>query len=389
MIGRKPFDYMPADEAKRVAAVFEQAAEEGRPILNIENTNLHKDGRPVVLETSGVPVFDALGNLRGYRGIDRDITRRREVESERLGLERRLLHAQKLESLGILAGGIAHDFNNLLTAMMGHAELGLLKMGPDDPARGNILSIVKTARRAADLSSQMLAYSGKGKFVIESVNLNGLIAEMSRLLSVSVAKGADLRCEFAENVPAVEGDATQIRQVLMNLVTNASEAIVNGNGEIVVSTGAEECRRDYLDAENPAFRAGVDAPLAEGTYVYLQVRDSGCGMDPQMLERIFDPFFSTKFTGRGLGMAAVAGIVRGHRGAIKIRSEVNRGTTFRVLFPAGAKGADSAPAAGKKTAEAAGSGRGTVLPADDEEPVRAVRRALDSPPAPIPPLENV
>ncbi len=295
-------------------------------------------------------------------GVARNISERKKAEEERIRLEQQLLHAQKLESLGVLAGGIAHDFNNILTSIIGNAELAQLRLAPESPVLDNLRRIETSALRAADLARQMLAYSGKGKFVIESIDLNRLLQEMGHMLQVALSKKAVLRYNFAERLPAIEVDATQIRQIVMNLVINASEAIGDQDGVITVSTGCLDCREEYLKD------AWLVDPIAEGSYVALEVSDTGCGMDKETLARIFDPFFTTKFTGRGLGMAAVLGIIRSHKGAIKVYSEPGQGTSFKVLLPA----ADGAAADG--ASESKGNlwrGKGVVLLVDDEETIRS------------------
>ena len=308
--------------------------------------------------------FAGNGRVNKMFGTIQDITERKLIEADRLKLEAQVLHAQKLESLGVLAGGIAHDFNNILMTILGHTELAMMRLSPVSPARDNLASIEQAAQRAADLSRQMLAYSGKGRFVVEVVELGDLVTEMTHMLEVSISKKAILRFNLAANLPTVEVDTTQVRQVLMNLVINASEAIGDKSGVIAISTGAMRCEPDYLSDIR------MDEQLPGGLYVFVEVADTGCGMERETLARIFDPFFTTKFTGRGLGMAAVLGIVRGHRGAIKVYSEPGKGSTFKVLLPA-------APGHAEKTQrdvppEAYWRGSGTLLLVDDEETIRAL-----------------
>ncbi|GKT06897.1 PAS domain S-box protein [Desulforhabdus sp. TSK] len=298
-----------------------------------------------------------------------DITERRRAEEEKRRLEAQIQHAQKLESLGILAGGIAHDFNNLLMAILGNADLALMEISPSDPARDNIISIMEASQRAADLCLQMLAYSGKGHFLIEPVNLAKIVQEMTHLLDVSISKKAVLKYSFVPDVPLINADATQIRQVVMNLITNASEAIGDKSGIISISTGAMMCDRAYLQGSY------LDEQLPEGVYSYFEVSDTGSGMDVETRSKIFDPFFSTKFTGRGLGLAAVLGIVRGHKGAVKIMSEPGMGSTFRVLFPSLAE--TEVWAERKKPAGTTPwKGTGTVLIVDDDESVLTVGKQM-------------
>ena len=257
----------------------------------------------------------------------RDITGTKQMAEERLRLEGQLQHAQKLESLGVLAGGIAHDFNNLLTGVLGNAEIALTDLPPEAPARTQLQAISTAAQRAAELTKQMLAYSGKGRFVVQHLNLSTLVEEMANLLEVSISKKAVVSYNFARDLPPIEADATQIRQIIMNLMTNGSEAIGSTSGSISVSTGVMEADRPYLS------ETYLDEQLPEGCYVYLEVSDTGCGFEAETMGKLFDPFFTTKFTGRGLGLAAVLGIVRGHGGAVKVSSEPARGSTFRVLVP--------------------------------------------------------
>jgi len=309
----------------------------------------------------GLPLLDQEGTILKWFGTCTDIDELKKGEEEKLLLEQKFQQTQKLESLGVLAGGIAHDFNNILMVILGNADLALMRLGKESPAIENLHNIERAAARASDLSKQMLAYSGKGRFVVENLNLNSLLEEMLHMLQVSISKKAVLRFNFAPRIPSVAVDATQLRQIVMNLVINASEAIDDKSGVIAISTGCMECDKNYLKD------VWLNEDLDEGMYVYLEVADTGCGMDNETLSKIFDPFFTTKFTGRGLGMAAVLGIVKGHKGAIKVYSEPGRGTTFKILLPASDRPADLSSSV-SHTADWQGSG--TVLLVDDEESVR-------------------
>jgi two-component system cell cycle sensor histidine kinase/response regulator CckA len=368
VIGRKPFDFMPADEAGRLVAQFARISAERRPFFNLENLNLSKDGRSVILETSGVPRLDAQGNLLGYRGIDRDITERTLAEAERLEMERRLLHAQKLESLGVLAGGIAHDFNNLLMAVIGNLDLAILDLSPTSAARPYIDRALQATRRGADLTRQMLAYSGKGRFVITRMDLSELVRENTNLFRTAISRTVSMNLCLTGECSTIEADPGQVQQVIMNLITNASEAIGEKAGVITLTTGVQAFDAAYLSTS----RLNEKPPA--GRFAYVEVADTGCGMDEETKQRLFDPFFSTKFTGRGLGMSAVLGIVQGHKGAIIVESAVGRGSTIRVLFPAAE--ALSAAAASDSVGLPGRSGTmavlRTVLVVDDEETVREV-----------------
>ncbi len=369
VVGKKHFFdfFRPEDREKLKKAAFEVFARK-QSFREFPNRNVRKDGKTVWLLTSGVPLVDREGNLLGYRGADMDITELKRIEEERRNLEAQVQQVQKLESLGVLAGGIAHDFNNLLMGILGNADLALTDLSPVSPVRDNIKEIEIAARRAAELSRQMLAYSGKGRFVVEPIDLNSVVEEMTHLLDVGISKSAVLKYNLADNLPAVEADATQIRQIVMNLITNASDAIGKRSGIISISTGAMNCDRNYL---NETF---YKEKLPEGFYVYLEVADTGGGMDEETQVKIFDPFFTTKFTGRGLGLAAVLGIVRSHGGAIKVYSEPGKGTTFKVLFPASEKPAESIGSefSGVEDWQVGG----TVLLVDDEETVRSVGKSM-------------
>jgi PAS domain S-box-containing protein len=297
-----------------------------------------------------------------------DVSDLKRAEQDRKALEAQVQHVQKLESLGLLAGGIAHDFNNILAAVMGNADLALLDLPAGSRVHDCVADIVKASKHAADLCGQMLAYSGKGRFVIGQVDLSRLVREMTHMLEVSTSKKAVVQYHLASDLPSIEADSTQIRQVVMNLVTNASEAVGDRNGLVVISTGTRECDRAYLK------ETYLDESHTEGLYCFLEVSDTGCGMDEKTRTRIFDPFFTTKFSGRGLGLAAVLGIVRGHRGAIKVYSEPDKGTTVRVLFPACELPASEATDLSRPEEEWRGSG--TVLVIDDEESVLQVSQRM-------------
>jgi len=287
--------------------------------------------------------------------------------SERKRLESKMREAQKLESLGVLAGGLAHDFNNLLTGIMGNAGLVLEWLPAESPARPALMNVVRASERAADLTRQMLAYSGKGRFVIREVNLSETVREITGLIRTSIPRKVQLDLNLAEDLPPVEADPSQIQQLIMNLVINGAEAVGENAGAVRVTTGVEDVSAAPLQGY-----LGMDV-LGPGRYVCLEVHDSGVGMDERTKARIFDPFFTTKFTGRGLGLAAVSGIVRSHHGALKVDSAPGAGSTFRVLFPAAPAGvAAKAPVV---EARADLRGAGTILVADDEEMVRRTAKA--------------
>ncbi|KAA0893997.1 PAS domain S-box protein [Oryzomonas rubra] len=326
-----------------------------------------KDGSSIWLLVSATPILDDEGRFQGSFAMFTDLTDLKQAEEDRLNLERQLLHAQKLESLEVLAGGIAHDFNNILTSIIGYTELAMLRLNPDSPVRDNLKRIEQSAQRAAELARQMLAYSGKGNFVVEPVDLNRLVEDIGPLIEAAIPKNVQLRFEPTNPLPRVTADAGQIRQVVMNLVINASEAIGDHDGSITIGTGWKNCDQGYLRG------AWLSDNIAAGLYVYLEVTDTGCGMDRETKAKIFDPFFTTKFTGRGLGMATVQGIVHGHKGSIQIYTEPGKGSIFRILLPAAGEQAGYASAERQETDF---QGDGTVLLVDDEEDVRDIGREM-------------
>jgi len=367
----EPWSLIHPDDEKRIRAQlareFREEADEGleasprnRQLHVMEFRLRHRDGHWVWFETLGLTYPRADGEPR-YLAVSRDVTERKLAEQRRREFEENMQRAQKLESLGVLAGGIAHDFNNLLTPILGAAGLGLEEVPEDAPVRARLEKIRQAAERAAALTNQMLAYAGEKPLCVERLDLSKLVGEMRELVASSISGKATLDLHLEHELPAVEAEAAQLAQVVMNLITNAAESLSDGVGRISVRTGVVN-----LDA--PPSGALFAETLATGQHVYFEVSDSGCGMEAEARARIFDPFFTTKFTGRGLGLAAVAGIVRGHRGAVEVESGPGRGTRFRVLLPAAA-----GPAA-QPTRERAPiddwRATGTVLVIDDDEGVR-------------------
>jgi PAS domain S-box-containing protein len=294
----------------------------------------------------------------GYLEIVSDIT-------ERIRIEEQLRHTQKLESLGVLAGGVAHDFNNLLTGILGNASLTLDNIGPSHPNRPLIEEVMKAAERAAELTRQLLAYAGKGRFVMRTLDLSELVREIGSLVQISFPKHAQMRMQLADDLPGIDADPGQLQQIVMNLVINGAEAIGPQGGSVLVRTTLQDVDEPYIDTMSSAGEL-----MRPGRYVALEVHDTGAGMDEETLAKIFDPFFSTKFAGRGLGLSAVLGIVRAHKGALKVYSKPGQGTTFKVLFPASAGPVANVAAPAKRDL----TGTGTVLIVDDEEIVRTTAR---------------
>ncbi len=301
-----------------------------------------------------------------------DVTERIEAQKQKQLMDRRLQQAQKMESLGILAGGVAHDFNNILMSILGNADLAAYSLDSYSPAQKHLSEIVRASKRAAALAKQMLAYSGKGAFVVGPWDFSEIVRDMAHLLKVSIAKNSTLRLKLSANLPTVMADVTQIRQVVMNLITNASESHCGELGTIDICTGVSDLAANDLQDFGQLAPASWSEELKPGRYVYLGVKDSGCGMDQKTLERIFDPFFSTKFTGRGLGMSAVLGIVRGHRGLIRLASEVGKGSQFQVFLPASDVPLKPVPKPAKESALSPTQTSKRILIVDDEADVRTI-----------------
>ena len=355
-----------ADDRERVARAANDAIDH-RERLDMEYRIQRCDGREAVCRVVADVVVDDQGRPTGLRGAVQDVSLTREAEEERRKLENRLQQARRYESLGLLAGGIAHDFNNLLVAILGHADLAESELPPGNPVQTNLREIILAARRATDLTRQMLAYTGKSHGSKARVHMSELITEMLPDLKASVRGKARVHLHSQSASSLVRVDVAQLRQVVQQLVRNAAESMEGPGGDIRITTGiqtcsAEELRMPYAYEEIPP-----------GTYVFLEVADTGCGMNAQTVERVFDPFFSTKFTGRGLGLAAVLGIVRGHGGALKLESEPGDGTTFRILLPSVVENVKVKPA----LPDAAPGTKRVLLMGNDASICGLSRRALE------------
>jgi len=355
------------DDRLRLAEVWRNVLSGGGP-TSLEHRFQHRDGSTVWALAHFTAERGPDGEVTGCIGTVADISDRKLREEENRRLEAQIQHAQRLQSLGILAGGVAHDFNNLLTIILGNARVALMEMPAGSTTVERLAEIETAASRAAELTSQMLAYSGKGHFVVQALNLSRLTEETASLLESVISKKTLVQYDLANDLPAIEADPAQIRQIVMNLITNASEAMADQGGVICVRTGLMHADAAYLAS---TYFAEQYPP---GPYVYLEVTDTGRGMNAETQARIFEPFFTTKFTGRGLGLAAVAGIVRAHRGALKVSSRLGAGSTFRLLFPASGRHEDVLP---QPQPEArAYQDRGAILVVDDEPGVRNLARLI-------------
>jgi PAS domain S-box-containing protein len=296
--------------------------------IKVDGLQKRKDGSTFIVEAN-MSYLNILDNQQ-IMIITRDIAERKAAEKEKLKLERSMYHTQKLESLGVLAGGIAHDFNNLLTIIQGNNQIALMKIDSESQIHNNLNKIADATNKATYLTKQMLAYSGQGSFIIETIYINKLITEMVHLLKSSISKKAILQTDLTKNIGTFNGDSTQIRQIIMNLIINASESLENKEGLIKISTKEIEykiSKNEYKIFHNPI------VSLLSGSYIYIEVYDSGCGMTRKTQEKIFDPFYTTKKDGRGLGMSAILGIIKSHKGAINIYSELYQGTVIKIIFP--------------------------------------------------------
>ena len=361
LAGRSLLDFLGEAEAALVAHQTGLRKAGGRSTYDIQIRR--PSGEPRTIQVTATPRAAPDGGYGGTIGVFRDITDTRAMEEA-------LRQTQKLESLGLLAGGIAHDFNNLLTAVMGNLNLAQSLVPEGAPAAPFLEKVERTVLRAADLTRQMLAYSGRGQFQVAPLDLNQVVRDIVHLMKVSIPKTASLRFHLSKGLPPIEADAAQIQQVIMNLVVNAAEALEDREGMIIVGTRVLELET----AAPPLFLPAKD--LQPGRHVVLDVSDTGCGMGPEVQARIFDPFFTTKPSGRGLGLSAMLGILRGHGAGIRIRSSPGRGSTFELFFPACA-GELPPPAPWDPAPETAMSG--CVLLVDDEEVLReATGAALEA-----------
>jgi PAS domain S-box-containing protein len=361
LIGSTLLEYIPEDQHDFIR---EQTGRRARGESSTYEHDLRRgDGELRRILVTVTPHFDDTGRVVGTFGVFRDVTEEREAEEERRRVEARLAQAQRLEGLSSMAAGVAHDFSNVLMGVLGNTALALARLSDESPVRPYLEHVQEAARDAGDLAKQMLAYSGGGTVPLEPVDVSEVVEGVGHLLESIVPDEVDLRLESASGLPLIHGDPGQLSQVVVNLVSNAAEAIEGGGGRITVRTAVVTLR------EADWARSQVQPEPLPTHCVALDVSDTGSGIDPKILGRIFDPFFTTRITGRGLGLAATLGIVRGHGGGIWVTSEPGAGTTVRVALPCSEE-----PSSGPCDPEQAGAevGRKLVLVADDQLNVRLV-----------------
>jgi PAS domain S-box-containing protein len=357
VIGRPMRILLPPNRDTEEEDILEQLRR-GERVNHFETTRIRKDGKEICVSLTISPIRQSDGTIIGASHVARDISERKQFETQ-------LRQTQRLESLGVLAGGIAHDFNNLLTGILGNASIATELLPPSNPIQAYLRDVVSAGQKLSDLTHQLLAYAGRGNPSTAALNLSELVREITPLIQTSIPKNVHLRLQLHSSLPMIEADPSQIQQIVMNLIINAAEAIpASASGSVLVTSGTQAVDDSYLRT------LPLPSDLAPGEYVFLEVHDTGAGMDAETQARIFDPFFTTKVKGRGLGLAAVLGIIQSHRGSVKVYSQPGKGTTFKVLLPA---------LTGEKANHKSGRedlrGRGTVLVVDDEDVVRRVAKA--------------
>jgi len=365
IIGYDDTHLFSGNEALTIMAQDQLAMAQSSPQMYEEQITT-PDGVRYFLSTKGA-VHGKNGAVSGLFGVARDITERKRAEQQKQLLEQQLLQAQKMESLGVLSGGIAHDFNNILAIITGHCYLAELNYAA---AREHISAIKLAADRAAGLCSQMLTYAGKGQYVLAPLNIGKLVDEMATMLKVTIRQNVVLRLNLPADIPLINGDDNQLRQVVMNLIINASEAIGDAQGEVRISLARTEIREGQFEKDH------LDLPIAPGSYVCLEVADNGSGMDDETKQRLFEPFYTTKFSGRGLGMSATLGIITAHKGALQFSSELGRGTTFRIFLPLLLNASTEDHPARQGASPVPWQGGGTILLAEDDEQIRLITKIM-------------
>ena len=367
MLGKPVIDFVHPDYRTMALERIEEMHKNKKPVPMVEERFIRLNGEVFPAEVGAAPiVFDG---EEAFMITVRDISELKKYEKEQRDMKQQLEHVQRLESLGVLTGGIAHDFNNLLTAIAGNAELLRSEVKHVEAAKLYMDHIDDSCSHAADLCKQMLAYAGKGQYVIDTIALNDVVKSMSRLMRASVSSRVRLGTHLDENLPMIEGDVSQVKQIILNFIVNSADAIGEQDGQIKISTFRRVLNRKKL---NVLYNG---THMDEGEYTVFEVKDSGCGMSESLQKKIFDPFVTTKTTGSGLGLSAVLGIVKAHHGGLEVHSEENKGTVFRVFFPISGFTKTTTIAIGTGEMEAWG-GVGLILVVDDDATVRDVVTAF-------------
>ena len=366
LLGRSFYPFMHEEEREESIRLIESISMENR-VVETEGRTTLPNGKVRWNRWTNTGIFDDDGFLIEYQAVGQDITERKRAEEEKMVLEQQLQHTQKLESLGVLSGGIAHDFNNILAIIMGYCSLTRMDY---ERAENNITEIEKAAERAAALCRQMLAYAGKAQLAKTQVNMRMLVDEMVTMLKATLPQNSVIKPELSTDIPTIEADASQLRQIVMNLIINASEAIGNEQGEIQVSLAKTTVIAGQSDKD---YNSNTIPP---GDYICLEVSDKGSGMNDEIKRRIFEPFFTTKFTGRGLGMSAVLGIINSHCGALQLFSQLGHGSTFKVFLPARISASANDENMNPSTSSDLWLGSGTILLVEDEDQIRLITKAL-------------
>ena len=365
LVGRDCFSVVHGTTAPPPCCSYVETIRDGQ----VHTVEVEAKGLNGIFDITVSPLLDAEGRVTSCVHVARDVTERRRAETERLELEQQFQKTQKLESLGVLTGGIAHDFNNILTIILGHCFMLQAQVGDNDPHATHVEQIETAANRAADLCRQMLTYAGQSPLLQTQVNMRYLVKEIVKMLSSAIKKNVAIKLDIQRDLPVITGDTSQIQQVVMNLIINAAEAIGDANGTINVALAQNMVQVGHADTDflGQAIRAGG--------YVCLDVADTGCGMDEETQARIFEPFYTTKFAGRGLGMSAILGIIRSHGGALQLSSTQGVGTSFRVWFPLPAQplAVETVPIAEPVVSW---KGSATILLVDDEGALRTIGSAL-------------
>ncbi len=354
VIGKTSFDFMPIDEGNQQSKIFKEIGQTNNPFKNVENINIHKNGRKVIISSSGLPIFDQNNVLIGYRGIDRDITELKETQEK-------LIHAQKMEAIGRFAGGIAHDFNNLLTVINGYSNLMLTTISTENEGmKENLEEINKAGNRAASLTKKLLAFSRKQIFQPKVINVNNLIQNMEIMLKRLLSEDISFQIKYAEKLANIFVDPTQIEQVIMNLVVNARDAMPEG-GKLIIETS-----NVFLASKHTQIGA------KSGNYIQILISDTGIGMTKEQLSHLFEPYYTTKEQGKGtgLGLSTVFGIVKQSQGDIQVISQVEEGTIFKVYLPQKNLPIEENKSQQKEYSPEALKGTETILVVEDEESIR-------------------